>query len=259
LRVTRKLGAGQLDANLPGAVARADEHGHVPLVVGEVEAHAVLVGLLVAAHTHFRDDSVRGADVGLEHLAPSHLHLGGVDGPALPDAERVARALRERQRAQPVERREEVERAGRDDQVATPRERRVAERRVVILRHVLYARALADGLPRVVGESVGGIDDGGVGVVERVERGRDDADGLDMGAQLDTLAPVELPAPDDLCLDVGGRGEVREGDRVGQALADAVGRLRERCVRRIGANLPTHRGRAQTQSRDYRRQPNPRP
>ena len=77
------------------------------LVVCEVDVYAIVVGRGVAAHAHLRDDGARRAEVGLDDLAPCDAHLGVVDLLAVDHRERVSSALRERQRAQAVERRDE--------------------------------------------------------------------------------------------------------------------------------------------------------
>src|SRR5205085_9730294 len=103
-----------------------------------------------------------------------HTQLDVVDGLAVQHGERVDRAGRERQRAQPVERGEEIVGGrGRGDRLLR-REGRLAERRVVVARGVLDAPALAYLLKRLVGKSRRRVNERDVVVVERVERGRDD-------------------------------------------------------------------------------------
>src|SRR5207253_4116129 len=122
-----------------------------------------------------------------------------------------------------VERGEEIVGGrGRGDRLLR-REGRLAERRVVVARGVLDAPALAYLLKRLVGKSRRRVNERDVVVVERVERGRDDADRLDVRLKLDALAPVKLAARDDRQLDVRRDGEVRERDRVGEVLAHVVG------------------------------------
>ena len=177
----------------------------MPLVVREVSAHAVGVGLVVAAHAHLRDDRVRRADVGLDGLAARDSDLGVVGSVSVLHGERVNRAL-----PLAVESGQEVVGAGRG--CSARRLRRghgcVAERRAVVARHVLDARALAYDALRPVRKARRGVNKSDVGVVERVERGGDDADGLDVRVQLDPLATVELAAARDEEFDVRRRREV---------------------------------------------------
>src|SRR5207248_9657342 len=149
------------------------------------------------------------------------------------------------QRAQTVERGEEVVSARHAAHGLLRREGRVAERRVVVARYVLDARALMYGMLRAVGKAHRRVNEGHVVVVERVERGGDNAERLDVRLEFDAFATVELPATGDQQLDVRRRGEVREGDGVGQVLADAVGRGVEGARRGVAGRLRSPRRHAQ--------------
>ncbi len=214
------------------------------LVVDEVDAQAVVVGRAVVAHADLRGERVRGADVSLDGLAADDFQLDVVGRAAGLNRHAVGRAGRERQGAHAEDGREQVVGSGERVEGLPGGERLFAGRTVGRRGQKAGAgRARAQDLQGAEGLTRRGVNVRDVVVVGRVERGGDDAERLDVRAQLEGVAAVELRAACDDRLDVRGRHEVREGDVVREALADAVGGGREGTGVNVRARVLRRRGR----------------
>ena len=148
---------GQFGANLAGLEARGHEHGHVPLVVAEVDAQVEVVDIFVARHAHPRDHGVERPDVGLNQLAVYDSHLRVVLVEVVLHVEKVGRAVDERQRARAVDDRQEVVCARNLAGAELARDGGRPDGLVVLARRVGSSPALAYHLLRAVGKPGDGV------------------------------------------------------------------------------------------------------